>query len=197
MNEEPAALIYLPQLQHSTRRRFLAVRATAEPLSLTASVQQALWSVDRTLPITAVRTMNQVISESLAPWSGGTAGLAALGLAALLLAALGIYGVISYSVSQRTHELGIRIALGARRRDILTLVLRQGLLLAGIGVAVGVLAAAGLTRLIQALLYGIGALDPWTFIGLPLGLLGIALLASYLPARRATRVDPMTALRYE
>ena len=197
MNEAPAALIYLPQLQHSTRRRFLAVRAAAEPLSLTASVQQALWSVDRTLPITAVRTMNQVISESLAPWSGGTAGLAALGLAALLLAAIGIYGVISYSVSQRTHELGIRIALGARRRDILTLVLRQGLLLAGIGVAVGVLAAAGLTRLIQALLYGIGALDPWTFIGLPLGLLGIALLASYLPARRATRVDPMTALRYE
>ena len=197
MNEEPQALIYLPQLQDSTRRRFLALRTAAEPLALAAAARQAIWSVDRDLPITALRTMHQVVGESLLPWSGGTIGLAVLGLGALLLAALGIYGVVAYSVSQRTHELGIRIALGAGRRDILKLVLRQGAILAGIGALLGLVAAAGLTRLIEALLYGVGALDPWTFVALPLTLLAVALLASYVPARRATRVDPMIALRYE
>ncbi len=197
MNEDPAALDYLPQLQDASRRRFFVTRTAGDPLSLVSSVRREIHAADSNLPITAVRSMNQVIRESMGPWSGGTAGVGVLGVGALLLAAMGIYGVISYSVGQRVHELGIRIALGAGSGDIQKLVLKQGLRLTASGVAIGLAAAAGLAQLMQSLLYGVGTLDPLTFLGTPILLIGVAALASYLPARRATRVDPMTVLRYE
>jgi putative ABC transport system permease protein len=197
MNEETAALIYLPQLQDTTRRRFIVVRTSGEPLSLVDSVREAVWAVDPILPITTVRSMNQVVGESLGPWAGGTAVIGMLGVGALILAAMGIYGVISYSVGQRVHEVGVRIALGAQSGNILKLVMKQSLQLAVVGVAIGLVAAFALSRLIQSLLFGVGALDPITFVGTPLLLAAVALLASYVPALRATRVDPITALRYE
>ena len=116
---------------------------------------------------------------------------------ALLLASIGLYGVISYSVAQRTHEIGIRLALGAQRSEVLTLIVRQGLKLTLIGLAIGIPGALGLTRFLSSLLYGVKPTDPFTFIAVSFSLVGVALLASYIPARRATTVDPMVALRYE
>ena len=197
MNEETAALIYLPQLQDTTRRRFIMVKTAGDPLAVVDSVREAVWAVDPILPITTIRSMNQVVGESLGPWAGGTAVIGMLGLGALILAAMGIYGVISYSVGQRAHEVGIRIALGAQSGNILKLVMKQSLQLAAIGVGIGLVAAFALSRLIQSLLFGVGALDPVTFVGTPLLLAAVALVASYIPALRATRVDPITALRYE
>jgi putative ABC transport system permease protein len=197
LNEDTASLLYLPQLQDSRRRRFFMTRTTGDPLSLVASVREEIHAADNDLPVTTIRSMNRVVQESLGPWSGGTAGIGVLGFGALLLAAMGIYGVISYSVGQRLHEMGIRIALGAGGGDIQKLVLKQGLRLTVAGIIIGLAAAVGLAQLMQALLFGVGTLDPLTFIGTPILLIAVALLASYLPARRATRVDPMTALRYE
>ncbi len=120
-----------------------------------------------------------------------------LGFGAVLLAAMGIYGVISFSVGQRAHEMGIRIALGAEKRSIIRLVLKQGLALTGIGMVIGVAGAFALSRVMQALLFGVGSLDPLTFLGTPIFLAVVALVASYIPALRATKVDPISALRYE
>jgi len=197
MNEEPVSLLYLPQLQHSTRRRFLAVRAAGDPLALVPGLRRELAAVDPGQPLTAIRSLNQVVEESLGPWAGGTLVIALLGAGAVFLAALGIYGLISYSMAQRRHELGVRMTLGAGARDIWSLVLRQGLALTASGAALGLAAAAGLTRLMQALLYGVSALDPLTFVATPLLLGTVAIVAALLPARRATRVDAMIALRCE
>ncbi len=197
MNEEAASLLYLPQLQESTNRRFLAIRTRGEPLSLADSARNAVWSVDPTIPVTTIRTMNRVVTESLGPWSGGTLVIGMLGFGAVLLAAMGIYGVISFSVGQRAHEMGIRIALGAEKRSIIRLVLKQGLVLTGIGMVIGVAGAFVLSRVMQALLFGVGPLDPLTFLGTPIFLAAVALAASYIPARRATKVNPISALRYE
>jgi putative ABC transport system permease protein len=148
-------------------------------------------------PVFNVQTMEQVISTSIA---GSRSRLVLLGIfasIALLLAAVGIYGVVSYSVGQRTHEMGIRMALGARRRDVLTLVIGQGFTLALIGVAIGIIGALALTRFLSNFLYGVKPSDPLTYIAVSLILSSVALMASYIPARRATNVDPMVALRYE
>jgi putative ABC transport system permease protein len=197
MNEEPSPLIYLPQLQDSTRRRFLILRASGDPLALVPALRQEIGALDPTQPLTALRSMNQVVEESLGPWAGGTLVIGVLGSGALVLAALGIYGLMSYWVGQRRHELGIRKALGAGASDIKRLVLRQGVVLAATGAVIGLAAAAAFTRLMQALLYGVSVLDPLTFLATPLLLGGVAFLAAFLPARRATRVDPMLALRCE
>ncbi|MGC1934177.1 MAG: FtsX-like permease family protein, partial [Candidatus Acidiferrales bacterium] len=153
--------------------------------------------VDPGEPLTHVESMEQVVSGSLNNWRFHAILLGIFGALALVIAAVGVYGVISYSVAQRTHEIGIRMALGAQRGSVLRLVIGQGLALAGIGVVVGIAAALGLTRLMTSLLYGVSANDPLTFAGVAILLLGVALLASYIPARRAMRVDPMVALRYE
>jgi putative ABC transport system permease protein len=175
----------------------LVVRTTGAPLAMAESVRKAILEVDPSQPVANVRTMDDVLAASMGQRRfvmtllGGFAG------AALLLAAIGLYGVIAYAVQQRTREIGIRMALGATRRDVVSLVLRQGIKLAGIGVVVGIAAALGLTRVLTKLLYEVKPIDLPIFTGVSLVLLAVALLASWLPARRAAKVDPMVALRYE
>jgi putative ABC transport system permease protein len=169
----------------------------ADPLSLTTAARNEISRLDPTLPVTKVSTMEQRVATAMAPSRFRTTLIALFAAVALILACVGIYGVISYSVSQRTHEIGIRIALGAQSRNVLKLVLGQGALLAVIGVILGLGGAFALTRLMAGLLFGVTPTDAAIFICVPLGLTAIALLASYLPARRATRVDPLVALRYE
>jgi len=141
--------------------------------------------------------MTQVISSSMAGSEFNTILLGAFASLALLLAAIGVYGVLSYAVAQQRHEIGIRMALGAEKRDVLSMVVGQGLKVAAMGVGIGTVGALGLTRLLSSLLYDVKATDPLTFIGASLLLIAVAVLASYIPARRATKVDPMVALRYE
>jgi putative ABC transport system permease protein len=175
----------------------LVVRASAEPINLVNAIRQEVWALDRNVPITSVRTMEQILATDTAQPRFNTILLGIFATVALVLAGVGIYGVLSYSVTQRTHEIGIRIALGARSRDVLHLVVRQGMRLVLLGVALGLVASFGLTRLMSKLLFGVGATDPLTFVGIALLLMSVALLACYIPARRATKVDPLAALRHE
>ena len=175
----------------------LVVRTTGDALALSRAVQNTVWSIDRNLPLASVKTMEQVIAASV--WQprfnlllvGLFAGLA------LVLAAVGIYGVMAYSVTERTHEIGIRMALGAKQSDVLRLVVREGMALAAIGAAIGLAGAFALTRLLGGLLYQVQATDPAIFAAVPCLFATVAFMASYIPARRATRVDPMIALRWE
>ncbi len=177
--------------------RDLVVRTQVAPLNLAASLRQAVQTVDANQPISNLRTMEQVLADSLAEERFNLLLLAGYAGLAVLLAAIGIYGVMSYLVTQNRREIGIRMALGAQPGDVLRLVIGQGFSLTMIGIVIGLAASWGLTRLMKALLYGVTATDPLIFASVALGLLGIALLACYLPARRALRVDPMVALRYE
>jgi predicted permease len=165
--------------------------------TLVRDVQQAVWSVNGSLPVANFRTMTDIMAQSMAQTSFALVMLGIAGGVALLLGVVGIYGVIAYVASQRTKEIGIRIALGAMTGDVTRLFLRQGLLLAGVGIAIGVVAAGLATRVMTALLYGVGALDPVTYVAVALGLSATALLASYVPAARAARVHPAVALRRE
>jgi predicted permease len=160
-----------------------------------SEISQAVWSVNPSLPLADVHTLQEIYNKSLARTSFTLVMLAIAGAMALLLGVVGIYGVISYSVSQRTREIGIRMALGARKDELTRMFVGQGLRLAAIGVACGLLAAVGLTRLMKSLLFEVNPVDPLTFVTVALGLVLAAALASYLPALRATTVDPMEALR--
>jgi len=175
----------------------LILRSGPEPLSLLSAVRTEVAGPTADQPIYGVRTMEQIISSSLAERRFTMLLLIFFASTALVLASIGIYGVMSYSVTRRTHELGVRIALGATRRDVLKLVVREGMALAGAGIAVGLVAALGLTRLMASLLYGVRPADPATLLTVCLTLGIVAFLASYIPAYRATKVDPMVALRYE
>jgi putative ABC transport system permease protein len=187
--ETPAQLTY-PAMT-------FVVRTQGDPLALAAAARREVQAIDSDLPLADVRTLRSWMGESVARTRFGTLLLTVFAAVALLLAAVGIYGVMSYSVAQRTHEIGIRMAMGAQRRDVVRLVVGQGLLLTAVGVALGAAGAFGLTRLMTGLLYGVTATDPATFGVVALVLSAAALLACYLPARRAAKVDPMVALRYE
>ncbi|MFY9607925.1 MAG: ABC transporter permease, partial [Blastocatellia bacterium] len=196
---EEAALpaTYVPQLQRPSLSMTVVVRTTPDPRSLSAAVRSQVFSLDKDQPISRVRVMEEVVSASVASRRLSMVLLAGFAVVALTLAAVGLYGVMSYVVTQRTHEIGVRMALGARAGDVLGLVLRQGIDLVMLGVGIGLAAALALTRLMASLLYGVSATDFSTFAVIALLLSAVALLACYLPARRATRVDPMVALRYE
>ncbi|HEX8476059.1 MAG TPA: ABC transporter permease [Pyrinomonadaceae bacterium] len=198
LDEKPLAQVYLPYAQKPFSWMTIMTRTkTADPLSMTAPVRAAVHSVDRGLPLYDIMSMDEVVLRSM--WMPRLYGmlLGTFALVALVLAAVGIYGVMSYSVTQRTHELGIRMALGAQRSDVLRLVIRQGMLLATVGVGIGLIASFVVMSVLSNLLYGVSAYDPATFAGLSFTLAATALLACYVPARKATRVDPMVALRYE
>ncbi len=160
-------------------------------------VRQAVWSVNPNLPLAMVRTMQDIYDRSMAATAFTLVMLGIAGATALVLGVIGIYGVISYAVSQRTREIGIRVALGAQRRDIVRTVLGQGGRMALVGIGLGLAASFGLTRLMTTMLFGVSPTDPLTFITVAIVLRAVALLACYIPARRAMRVDPMVALRYE
>ncbi len=188
---------YEPFLQNTGRSLNLAIRASGEPASLASALRAAVWAIDSQLAVAQVRTMDQVISESTTPRRFSLFLLAGFALLALVLSAIGIYGVIAYSVVRRIHEIGIRMALGAQRGDVMRLVITQGLRLLGAGVLIGIAGALALTRLLACFLYGVQPTDPFTFAGVVAILAGVAVLASYIPARRATKVDPVIALRCE
>jgi putative ABC transport system permease protein len=188
---------WFPLAQSPARRMELVIRTAGDPLALAGVVRQTIWSQDRDLPIPKLETMEQVLSEKVAERRLNMLLLSLFALVALILAAVGIYGVMSYAVTQRTNEIGIRLALGAQVGDVLKLILRHGITLALIGVAIGLVATLALTRLMARLLFGISATDPLTIAVIALLLMLVALLACWIPARRATRVDPMIALRCE
>ncbi len=197
VDSKPGPGFYFPFLQRSDRALHLLVRTANDPTNSIEAIRQQVWALDKEQPLTNVKTLAQVIAATTAPRRFNTLLLGIFAAVALLLATLGIYSVISYAVSQRTREIGVRMALGAQSHDVLRLVIRQGMTLALLGVAVGVVAALVLTRLLKTLLYEVSATDPLTFALLALLLAGVALLACYLPARRAAKVDPLIALRYE
>jgi putative ABC transport system permease protein len=193
----PEPTVYWPYPELVMTGMTILVRTASDPLSIASPARAALQQLDPELPLASVATMDQLLADSLSRSRFTMLLLGIFAAVALVLAAVGIYGLIAYSVTQRTQELGIRIALGAQRRDVLRLVLRQGTRLTLLGVAIGVLAALSLSRLLGTLLFGVSATDPFTFAGVAGLLAFVALLACFIPARRATRVDPIIALRYE
>jgi len=206
VQQKPPAFAYWPVMMDafSGRQGFIArngvfmIRSSrAGTEGFLTEARQAIWSVNSNLPVFFVRTLQDLYVQSMARTSFTLVMLAIAGIMALVLGIVGIYGVIAYAVTQRTREIGIRMALGAEATGLKRMFVRQGLLLAGIGALIGLAAAAGLTRLMSSLLFGITALDPVTYTAVAAILIGAAAFASYVPARRATLVDPLEALRAE
>jgi putative ABC transport system permease protein len=199
---QPTIYIPLAQMPFPMMQMFaswfatdIVVRTSSDPLVLSHTIQQQLEAVDPSIGIGHIRTMKQVRSGAVAMRQFNMTLLSVFAGLALLLAIIGIYGVVAYSVSQRTHEIGVRMALGAKRTDVLQLVLNQGMVLAGLGIATGIAGSLALSRLLESYLYGIKPTDPLTLTGACAILAIAAVLASYLPARRAASIDPMLALR--
>ena len=197
LGETPHPYIYQPVLQSYDPKMTLVVRTTGEPQSVVTSVREQIRALDSNLPITNVKPLRDQVDLSLFPSRVAAWTLGGFGVLALLLAAIGIYGVVSYSVAQRTREIGVRRALGAKESDVLRLVLGEGFFVIAFGLALGLLLAFAATRVIAGFLYGVAPTDALTFVGVPLLLGLVAFVACYIPARRATKVDPLVALRYE
>ncbi len=212
LDQDPPAMVYWPMMQ---RNMWEGLPGEAPEIDVSRSmayvlrsprvgstdfmteVREAIWGVNPNLPLADVRTLDELLAGSMARTSFSLIMLGIAAAVALILGTIGIYGVISYLVSQRTRELGVRLALGAEAGDVRRMVLGQGLILSGTGVIIGLGAAVGLTRLMEALLYGVDPIDPLTYGAVALGLTLVALLASYVPARRASMVDPVVAIRFE
>jgi putative ABC transport system permease protein len=197
LGEDPQPYVYRPFEQSYSGEMTLHMRTQSEAGNALAAVRREVSLLDKDLPLLDAMTMSEQIGFSLLPLRLAATVAGSLGLLGALLAALGVFGVVNYSVTQRTRELGIRVALGAQTRDVMRLILAQGLWLAIIGAGIGLAAAVASTRMLTSLLYGVSPLEPIVFGSVPLLLVTISLLASYLPARRATKVDPLVALRYE
>jgi putative ABC transport system permease protein len=195
--ELPIDQAYVPYTQRPLIFTEVVIRAAGDPSTLANAVRAAIWRVDRDQPVWAIRMMDGVVTRNLGKpkftmWLTGS-----FALVALVLAMIGVYGVMSYSVAQRTHEVGLRMALGAEGRQVVRMIVGEGTRLVGVAVLIGIGAALGVTRLMRSQLFGIGASDPLTFAAVTLVLAIVAMVACYLPARRASRVDPMVALRVE
>ena len=197
LNSEPTPEIYTSYLQDPFAGMSYVVRSQVEPESMAPAVREAVRQIDKAQPVADIKEMEQIVNEAAAQPRFNSLLLGVFASIALLLAAAGIYGVMSYAVTQRTHEIGVRLALGAQTRDVLKLIVGQGLKLTLLGLALGLVCAFALTRLMATLLYGVKPTDPWTFMGGALLFIIVALLACYVPARRAAKVDPLIALRYE
>jgi predicted permease len=188
---------YLPHAQDSWNAMVLVAKTSVDPGSMAAPIRQQVAALDKDQPVFDVKTMQEVRAISISVYSIGSVTMTIFAVVALLLAAIGIYGVMAFAVSQRTQEIGIRMALGARALDVLKLVLRNGMFLASLGAVIGLAGALAVTRFMSSLLFGISPTDVATFALVTAGLMLVALLACYIPARRATKVDPLVALRYE
>ena len=195
--EDPRMFVWTPTSQDYSSNGIVIVRTKSNPESMVGAVRGQVQSLDPNLPLFDVNTLSAHMRLALFPARVAATVLGVFGLVALMLAAIGVYGITSYAVAQRTHEIGVRLALGAQLGDVLRLVLRQGLKLTIIGAAIGVFGAYLATRAITSVLYGVSATDPLTFGFVSLLLVAVALLACYVPARRATKVEPLVALRNE
>jgi putative ABC transport system permease protein len=195
INEHQVDQVYVPYTQRPLIFTELVVRTAGNPLAIADAVRAAIWRVDRDQPVWRVRPLTLSIENQLGGAAFTMRLLAAFAILAVVLATIGVYGVMSYGVARRTQEMGIRVALGADSRQVVGLVLRQGMRTVAIALAIGLAAAFGVTRLLQSQLFGVSATDPLTFATVPVALGAIAALACYLPARRASRVDPLIALR--
>jgi putative ABC transport system permease protein len=192
---EPAVYFPHPELAYSFMT--FVVRTDGDPNAIAPALQREIRTLDPNQPVSDVRTMDQVMAETLSRARFNTLMLALFAGLATLLSAVGIFGVMNYSVALRTREIGLRVAIGAQPRQVLVLILRQGLLLTILGVVIGLLAAVALTRLLSGLLFGVAAVDPPTFASISILLIAVSLVACYLPARRAMKIDPLLALRSE
>jgi predicted lysophospholipase L1 biosynthesis ABC-type transport system permease subunit len=201
VREEPRPMVYYPMLAPDGRlgdiRGASYVVEATSPLALAPTVREAVWELDPDLPVADMTTMDEIVSASVMELSFTMFTLGMAALLALVLGAVGLYGVLSYSVAQRTQEIGVRMALGAQASQVLGMVVREGARTQLVGLFIGLVGAAALTRVLQGLLFGVEALDPLTFVATSAVLLGAGLLAAYLPARRAARLDPVASMRAE
>jgi putative ABC transport system permease protein len=189
--------VYLPYPQFPSSTMSVVLRAGFDPKPLIPAIRDEVWAIDKDQPVTDIKTMDQYVADSVSPRRLNALLLGGFASLALVLASVGIYGVIAYSVTQRVHEIGIRMALGAQKMDVLRLVIGQGLTLTLIGMAIGSLAAVALMRAMKSMLFGVSATDPLTYAAVAVLVAGVSLLACWVPARRAAKVDPMVALRCE
>lgn len=197
LSDEPEPQLYVAAEQFPSAYMSIVARTSRRDPEIGASIRDAIWSVDSEQPVSNVRTLDDLITEQNTLMRTTTEAMSFFGALALLLGAIGIYGVMAHSVGQRIHEMGIRVALGANRADVLRLVLGQGLRLTIVGIALGLVGAAGATRALSSMLYRVAAFDPATFVAVAVLFSLVALAACYLPARKAMKVDPIVALRYE